>query len=76
MRAGQYNRDPNFFDLDFKVEFRTDDYSTQRGLEQKLFNDYQQPPMNVYRPIYPRNPNGPDYMNSALNFLHKLFGGD
>ena len=74
-RAGQYRRDPNYFDLEFKREYYTDDYATQRGLEQMLYDKYQ-PPMNIYRPIRISNRNGPSYLQAASDFLNNLLGGD
>jgi RHS repeat-associated protein len=73
-REGDYYRDPNYFDLNYKIEWQTDDYATQRGLEQYLFDKYQ-PPMNVIRPIGPRNNNGTNYFNAALDYLKEFFGG-
>lgn len=72
-REGEYYRDPNYFDLKYKPEFYMDDYGTQRGLEQMLYDRYQ-PPMNRNRPIRLGNSNSPNYMNAALQFLLDLFG--
>jgi RHS repeat-associated protein len=74
IRQGQYNRDPNSVNHRFKPEYYTDDYATQRGLEQMLYDQFQ-PPMNFNRPIRIGNPNTSNYINSALDFLAGLFGG-
>lgn len=73
-RQGQYYRDPNYFDLEFVREYLVNDYATQRGLEQMMYDQYQ-PPLNIYRPIGITNPNIMNYINSALVFLNKLLGG-
>jgi hypothetical protein len=70
-RVGQYSRDPNYFDLEFRVEYRTDSYQTQRGLEQLLYEWYK-PPMNLIKPIRDNNLSRTDYMDSALNFLKQI----
>jgi hypothetical protein len=72
-RAGEYGRDPNYFDLDFMPEFETNNYSAQRGLEQMLYDEYN-PPMNVNRPISLRNSNITNYINVAYHFLLTFFG--
>jgi hypothetical protein len=52
----------------YATEHYTDDYATQRGLEQLMYDNYQ-PPLNINRPIGPKNSNGPSYLNAAKAFL-------
>jgi hypothetical protein len=60
MRANSYsslaNRDPRYKNLEFNRVFQTDNYAEQRWLEQYLF-DANPHPLNVNRPISPRNGN-------------------
>jgi hypothetical protein len=67
-------------DFQFNVEYRTDVYGEQRGLEQFLYN--QNPGaqaanggFNKIRGISPTNPNLGSYMQSAWDFLSRLGGG-
>jgi uncharacterized protein RhaS with RHS repeats len=53
---------------EFKVEYRTDDYNQQRGLEQYLYDKYQ-PRNNRIRPISPRNPKRSQYEDAARKVL-------
>lgn len=62
-------------ELQFNVAHRVDDYATQRGLEQVVYN--QNPTswaanggLNKIRPISVRNPRIIDYENAAANFLY------
>jgi RHS repeat-associated protein len=71
-RAGQYKRDPNYFDLDFNRVYPTDNYNEQRGLEQIIFEKYQ-PPMNYIKPISDNNYNKDRlYIPAANNYLNNL----
>lgn len=56
--------------LDFNVYKRTDDYATQRGVEQFAHNKYN-PPLNKINPISPKNPNLGKYLDAAKKFLSK-----
>ncbi len=67
-RQGEHARDPRFGDLTFDPLYRTDDYPTQRGLEQMAHDQYQ-PPFNYVSPISPGNPNYMNYMNSAQQYV-------
>ncbi len=42
-RAVQHANDPVLGDLEFQVEYRTDDYAEQRGLEQLLYDQNPSP---------------------------------
>lgn len=75
-RAIQHNNDPTLGELTFNVEARTNDYATQRGLEQELYDANPQAlrengGFNKIRPIRLNNPNYDRYMNAAENY-----GGD
>ena len=61
-------RDPLLRDFDFEPVFRTDVYEEQRGLEQ-ILHDWYNPPLDRIRPISPRNPRLPDYMDAAEEHL-------
>jgi len=63
-RQKQWANDPEKGDLEFNVFRRTDSYAAQRGLEQKLYDQYG-PPLNRIRPISPNNPNLPNYLRAA-----------
>jgi RHS repeat-associated protein len=73
-REGEYYRDPNYIGSIFEPVYRSDDYAEQRGLEQIIFEEYNQPPMNINRPISVRNSKGPIYIQAALDYLQKIFG--
>jgi hypothetical protein len=67
-RGAEHARDERLQDYDFEAVYRSDDYATQRGLEQVIHNRYQ-PPLNRIRPISPSNRNYDRYMNAANRFL-------
>jgi hypothetical protein len=67
-RRGEHGRDPLLKDFDFNARYRTDDYATQRGLEQAV-HDALNPPLNRINPISPNNANRLDYTNAANRFL-------
>jgi hypothetical protein len=67
-REGEHGRDPLLENLTFDRRYNTDDYATQRGLEQAVHDAYQ-PPLNRINPISPNNLNRPGYMNAAKSFL-------
>lgn len=61
----------------FNVEYRTDVYAEQRGLEQVLYDRYPGAQaanggFNRIRGISPSNPNLPTHMQSAWDFLEPL----
>jgi hypothetical protein len=79
-RESAHFNDPVLGDFKFKVEYRTDVYSEQRGLEQIL---YDRNPgarevnggYNKIRGINPANPNFGDYIEDAFAYLDRLGGG-
>lgn len=73
-RRLQHLNDPVLGDYQFEPEFATDDYATQRGLEQMIFMDNPQADLvdggfNKIQPISINNPNYDDYMQAAQDFL-------
>ena len=76
-RALAHARDPVLGDFEFQVEYRTDVYAEQRGLEQTLYDQYpgaqsENGGFNKIRGISPSNPNLPTYMQAAQDFLEGL----
>jgi hypothetical protein len=63
-RRGEHARDPEFSDLDFDVDARTDDYAQQRGREQILHEKYN-PPKNIIRPIRSDHPQRKHYLDEG-----------
>ena len=79
-RASQHANDPVLGDLEFKVEYRTDNYAQQRGLEQILYDrspgaQVENGGFNKIRAIRLSNPNLPLYMHSANEYLSGLGSG-
>ena len=70
-RKVEHGRDPKLRDLDFAASFHTDDYATQRGLEQFL-HETENPELNFRNPISPRNKNLDYYIGSAAGYLTTL----
>jgi hypothetical protein len=73
-RAAEHANDPAVSNLQFNTEYVTNDYATQRGLEQMLYDQNPQAMLengglNKIRPISPLNPRFPMYMQAAQNFL-------
>jgi hypothetical protein len=66
-REAEHARDPVLGRYRFQPEYRTNDYATQRGLEQLLHDDWL-PPLNKIRPISPRNPRIDEYMETGRSF--------
>ncbi len=65
--------------FEFRVEYRTDVYAQQRGLEQVLYDrnpgaQAANGGLNKIRGISPKNPNGPGYMNAAQDYLDAMDG--
>lgn len=61
-------------DFQFQVEYRTDVYAEQRGLEQTLYDRYPGAQavnggFNKIRGISASNPKPPTYMQAAQDFL-------
>ncbi|MCC7568261.1 MAG: RHS repeat-associated core domain-containing protein [Candidatus Methanofastidiosa archaeon] len=67
-RRAEHFRDPALRRYYFEEIHRTDVYTQQRGLEQLLHDAYN-PPLNKIRPISPRNPNRPMYLDAAKEYL-------
>jgi hypothetical protein len=79
-REAAHFNDPVLGQFEFQVEYRTDVYAEQRGLEQMLYDQYPQAQAanggyNMIRGIGPLNPNGPGYMQAAEAYLQRLTGG-
>ena len=55
---------------DFERTYPTDDYATQRGLEQYLY-DTHKPRDNRQRPVSPRNPRRHEYERAADKYLRE-----
>jgi RHS repeat-associated protein len=79
-REVAHANDPVLGQFEFQVEYRTDVYAEQRGLEQMLYDQYPGAQAanggyNMIRGISPLNPNGPVYMRAAYDYLARLTGG-
>jgi tetratricopeptide (TPR) repeat protein len=68
-RQYEHQRDPKTRPFDFEVEYRTDVYNEQRGLE-KIAHEQYKPPLNKIRPISPRNPKRAIYEAAAYRYQH------
>jgi hypothetical protein len=80
VREQQLANDPVLGQYEFQVEYRTDVYTEQRGLEQVLYDRYPGAQAanggyNVIRGVGPLNPNGPSYIQAAYDYLERLAGG-
>jgi hypothetical protein len=65
---------------EFQVEYGTDVYAEQRGLERMLYEQYPEAQganggYNMIRGISPESPSGPGYLQSAMDYLRRLLGG-
>lgn len=69
-RSFEHAKNPNTSGFDFNIVHRTNDYSTQRGLEQ-ILHDINTPVLNKINPISPNNPNLKKYLDAAKDFLKK-----
>jgi len=74
-----YASDRVLGDYQFNVEYRTDVYAEQRGLEQTLYDRYpgaqlRNGGLNKIRGISPSNTSLDLYMQSARDFLARLGG--
>jgi hypothetical protein len=79
-REAAHFNDPVLGEYRFNVEYRTDVYAEQRGLEQLLYDMYPEARsvnggFNKIRAINPRNANFADYIESAFQYLDRLGGG-
>lgn len=68
-RQARHATDPIKGSLNFGPISPTDDYATQRGLEQSYMDAYK-PPLNRINGISPSNPNYGAYMNAAQNYIN------
>ena len=78
-REVQHANDGVLGDYQFQVEYRTDVYAEQRGLEDALYSRYPgaraaNGGFNKIRAISPLNPNAGAYRQAAADYL-ALFGG-
>jgi RHS repeat-associated protein len=76
-REGQLNADRVLRQFRFKVEYRTDVYAEQRGLEDVLYNLHPEAQAanggyNMIGAISPSNPNIGGYQSAASDFLARL----
>jgi len=67
-RKRQHSKNYPKNDYEFEVEYHTDDYDEQRGLEQYLYDKYQ-PRNNRIRPISLRNSKRSLYEDAARKVL-------
>jgi hypothetical protein len=73
-RALQHANDDTLGDFEFNTEYETDDCATQRGLEQKIYDQYPGAQagnggFNKIGAISPTHPNRSVYMQAAESFL-------
>lgn len=76
-RRTAHASDPELGGFEFQVEYRTDIYAQQRGLEQVLYERYpsamsKNGGYNKIRGISPTNPKGPMYRQAAQQFLDQF----
>jgi len=79
-RALTHARDPVLGQFRFQVEYRTSDFNTQVGLEQRLYERYPEAQVanggfNKYAPASEANPMYDAYMQAAQDYLAALEGG-
>ena len=67
-REKEHLKNPETGGLKFEAKYKTDNYNEQRGLEQKVHDDYN-PPMNKIKPIRDNNPKKPIYEKAASDYL-------
>lgn len=68
-REAEHARDPSLKRYDFDPIYRTNDAAAQRGLEQRLYDQYHAP-LDKIRPISPTNPRLVEYLDAADRFLN------
>jgi len=71
-RERQHLRDPILGQFDFDAVYTTNDYATQRGLENYVYKLYPNAPYNYIRPISPTNKNITTYVIAATDYLNRL----
>ncbi len=69
-RQAEHARNPETSDYRFEVDRRTDDYATQRGQEQKIYDQhpearYENVGLNKQQPISDQNPRKREYEDAA-----------
>ncbi len=69
-RAAEHKRKPELEGYQFETKHKTNDYHTQRGLEQKVHDEFK-PPLDKIEPISPHNPRKPEYIKAAEDFLNQ-----
>jgi RHS repeat-associated protein len=79
-RAVAHANDPVLGQFEFQVEYRTDVYAEQRGLEQLLYDEYPGAQAanggyNFIRGISAQNPNGSVYLRAGYDYLARQTGG-
>jgi RHS repeat-associated protein len=67
-RAAEHKRDPILKKFEFSILHKTNDYATQRGLEQ-IVHQLKSPIYNKIRGISPTNPKRAEYLEAATKFL-------
>ena len=78
-RAAAHAKNAVLKQFKFNIEFETDDYATQRGLENVLYNAHPEAQAanggyNMIRAISPSNPNLGKYLQAAADYLSGLMG--
>jgi RHS repeat-associated protein len=73
-REAQHARGADTRDLEFRVEYRTDDYAEQRGLEHRLYERYpdaqrENGGLNRMKAIRDDNPRRQEYLDAADAYL-------
>lgn len=68
-RRAEHRRNPETRGMDFDPVHRTDNYATQRGLEQ-LMHDQLKPPLDRINPIGPTNPKRGGYLKAAEDYMN------
>ncbi len=69
-RAREHKQNPELRDFELEPRHYTNDYPTQRGLEQ-IVHDELKPPLDKIEPISPNNPRKPTYIKAAEDFLNQ-----
>lgn len=80
-REAEHARGAETRDYTFHVEYETDDYAEQRGLEHELYEQYpdaqaENGGLNKAKAIRDNNPRKEGYLAAAARFLAGLFGGN
>jgi RHS repeat-associated protein len=70
-REKEHNKGAETGELEFQIEYKTDVYDEQRGLEDYIHNKYDQPKLNKVKPIADKNPRIHQYKDAAEEYLKK-----